>query len=174
MQIAETERLALRTWTESAEDVAAARRIWGDPEVMGQVVGTLLRTEAELRASLERGIECQRTRGFQLWAVERLDTREVVGACGFTLFDRGPALEMSCQLARAHWGFGYATEASRAAIAYAFDHLGVPKIVAGTLGEHPASRRILEKLGFTYCGTIVWPDNAKEDPYYELLLGSPD
>lgn len=168
MQIAQTERLLLRTWTQEHADVAAAMRIWADPEVMAQVVGDTLADEQAVRAALARAETRQQRDGVQLWAMQQRGTGEVVGACGLVVFGPGPVYELSCQLARAHWGRGYATEASRAAIAYAFDHLRAVKIVAGTLGEHPASARILAKLGFTHCGSIVWPDNNKEDPYYEL------
>jgi len=169
MRIATTERLLLRTWTEDADDLAAASLLWGDPDVMSQVVGGVLPGEEAIRAALGRATARQARDGVQLWAVEELASRRVVGACGFMLFGPGPVHELSCQLARPSWGCGYATEASLAAIAYAFGQLGAVKIVAGTLGEHPASARILDKLGFTCCGTIVWPDNGKEDPYYELL-----
>lgn len=169
MKIGETERLILRTWTLQEADVAAAMQIWADPEVMTQVVGGALADEQAVRAALGRAEEGQQRDGVQLWAVQLRSSGQVVGACGFTVFGPGPVYEMSFQLARTHWGMGYATEAARAAIAYGFGQLGAAKIVAGTLGEHPASARVLAKLGFSYLGTIVWPDNEKEDPYYELL-----
>jgi RimJ/RimL family protein N-acetyltransferase len=171
MQIAVTERLLLRTWTLSDADVAASSRLWTDPEIMSQIVGGVLPDEPAARASLERAIARQKSDGIQLWAVEELSSHEVVGACGFSPFGPGPVYELTFMLARPSWGRGYATEAGAAAIEYAFEHLGAAKLVAGTLGEHPASARVLVKLGFTYCGTIVWPDNNKEDPYYELLPG---
>jgi [ribosomal protein S5]-alanine N-acetyltransferase len=45
-------------------------------------------------------------------------------------------------------GRGYATEACRAVLAYAFEHLGAVRIVTGTAQANRASCRLLEKLGF--------------------------
>jgi ribosomal-protein-alanine N-acetyltransferase len=51
-----------------------------------------------------------------------------------------------------HWGNGYATEAARATIAFGFDELQLERIVAVTLPDNRASRRVLEKCGLTFAG----------------------
>lgn len=50
-------------------------------------------------------------------------------------------------IGREHWGRGLATEAARAAIAWAFEIFGVAKIWASTDARNVASRRVMEKLG---------------------------
>jgi len=47
---------------------------------------------------------------------------------------------------------GFATEAARAAIGYAFDELGLHKVTVGCIVENTASRRVIEKLGFRFLG----------------------
>ena len=55
----------------------------------------------------------------------------------------------------AHWGRGYATEAARAVIAYAFDELGYETLEAGARVTNPASRRVLEKCGYEWTGVVL-------------------
>jgi len=47
------------------------------------------------------------------------------------------------------WGNGYATAASRLLLEHAFDALGLHRIEASAFSSNDASRRVLEKLGFT-------------------------
>jgi hypothetical protein len=46
-----------------------------------------------------------------------------------------------------HWGKGYATEASRAAVAFGFATVGLPEIVAMRAFGKTRSRRVMERLG---------------------------
>jgi len=173
-EIARTERLKLRAWTLEDEDVKAGLRLWGDSEVMAKIVGAPLKGEAEVRAALSSAERTLREHGVQIWAVEELSSGAVVGACGFRFFAEGPILELSFQFVPPVWGRGYACEAGQAAVADAFGRLGATKLIAGTLGEHPAAQRVIQKLGFKDCGTMVWPDNDQEDPYFELLAPPQD
>jgi RimJ/RimL family protein N-acetyltransferase len=54
------------------------------------------------------------------------------------------------------WGNGYATEAARAVIDYAFSDLGYDALVAGARVSNPASRRVLEKCGFQWTGVGLY------------------
>ena len=68
------------------------------------------------------------------------------------------------------WGRGYATELGSALIAYAFDELEVPRVVAQVEPANQASRRVLDKLGMTEQGKRT----AYGRPHllYEVLRGS--
>jgi RimJ/RimL family protein N-acetyltransferase len=54
---------------------------------------------------------------------------------------------------------GYATEAASASINAAFEHLGVPSIVATVYPDNNASVRVLTKLGMTLETEVFghWP-----------------
>jgi RimJ/RimL family protein N-acetyltransferase len=52
------------------------------------------------------------------------------------------------------WGKGYALEAWRLVIDYAFKRLGLRKIIAGVLSDNVASIAVLEKLGFETEGRL--------------------
>lgn len=55
--------------------------------------------------------------------------------------------------ARAQRGKGYATEATNAAIRYAFDALDAKAVSINYYDGNDASRRVIEKLGFTFVRT---------------------
>jgi RimJ/RimL family protein N-acetyltransferase len=50
---------------------------------------------------------------------------------------------------RAPWGLWFATEAAGGLTAFAFDELRLDPLQASVLRENPASKRVLEHLGFT-------------------------
>src|SRR3569832_2176369 len=51
-----------------------------------------------------------------------------------------------------HWGQGFATEAVRAVIDYAFEEFDIENLFAGARVANPASRNVLEKCGFQWSG----------------------
>ncbi|HEX2655233.1 MAG TPA: GNAT family N-acetyltransferase [Xanthobacteraceae bacterium] len=73
----------------------------------------------------------------------------VIGACGLMTSDADNA-ELGYWLGHAYWGRGFATEAARAVIDYAFGELGFDTLHAGARVTNPASRRVLEKCGFQW------------------------
>jgi ribosomal-protein-alanine N-acetyltransferase len=56
--------------------------------------------------------------------------------------------ELGYWIGRPYWGRGYATEAGRAVLAFAFRHLALERIVVSAMLDNPASHRVIEKLGF--------------------------
>jgi len=57
-------------------------------------------------------------------------------------------VELSYALGRRHWGGGYATEAGRALVAYAFETLRLPRIAFGVDGANARSVGVMRRLGF--------------------------
>jgi RimJ/RimL family protein N-acetyltransferase len=78
----------------------------------------------------------------------------LIGACGVDPREGGP--EIGYWLGTAYWGQGYATEAVRAVIDYAFDDLEHEALQAGARVTNPASRRVLEKCGFQWTGVGLY------------------
>ena len=75
-----------------------------------------------------------------------------VGACGIVRYEDSDAYEIGYWLGVAHWGQGYATEAVRAVIDYAFTDLDHDVLQAGARVTNPASRHVIEKCGFQWTG----------------------
>jgi ribosomal-protein-alanine N-acetyltransferase len=58
-----------------------------------------------------------------------------------------PCVEIGWRLAAEHWGRGYATEAARAALDFAFGPLNLSEVVSFTVPAHARSRAVMERLG---------------------------
>jgi RimJ/RimL family protein N-acetyltransferase len=79
----------------------------------------------------------------------------IIGVCGVEPREtRRP--ELGYWLGTHYWGQGYATEAARAVIDYAFSELGWEELQSGARISNPASRRVLEKCGFQWCGVGLY------------------
>jgi RimJ/RimL family protein N-acetyltransferase len=74
----------------------------------------------------------------------------LIGVCSVDLREDGP--EMGYWLGVPYWGRGFATEAARALIDYAFGDLEHETLISGARVSNPASRRVLEKCGFQWTG----------------------
>jgi RimJ/RimL family protein N-acetyltransferase len=73
-----------------------------------------------------------------------------IGVCGVDPREDGP--EIGYWLGVVYWGRGFATEAARALIDYAFGDLEHEMLISGARVNNPASRRVLEKCGFQWTG----------------------
>ncbi len=64
------------------------------------------------------------------------------------------------------WGRGLATEAAWACVRYAFEKVGMERVIAGADEPNTASLRVIEKLGMKYVGNIN--PSAPQEPYFAL------
>jgi [ribosomal protein S5]-alanine N-acetyltransferase len=71
---------------------------------------------------------------------------------GLQHLEDGPEIEVGYRFLKEHWGHGYATESAQASIDFAFDEVGLDRIVAVALETNIASRRVLEKCGLREIG----------------------
>ena len=78
---------------------------------------------------------------------------QLVGACGLGRRPSG-SVEMGYWIGKPFWGHGYATEACVALIDIA-RMLGLPTVEGSYFIDNPASRRVLEKMGFEPLGIIA-------------------
>lgn len=62
--------------------------------------------------------------------------------------------EIGYMIAHDEWGNGYATDAVREICGYAFEERRLDKVYATVYATNPASRRVLEKAGFTEEGVL--------------------
>ncbi len=74
----------------------------------------------------------------------------LIGGC--EVDPRNDDVELGCWLGVPYWGRGFATEAVRAVIDYAFGDLQHETLQAGARVNNAASRRVLEKCAFQWTG----------------------
>jgi [ribosomal protein S5]-alanine N-acetyltransferase len=88
-------------------------------------------------------------------AIDRVSDRAFIGWCSLTRWNPDyRSASMGYCLDDAAWGHGYATEAARALLQWAFDTLDLNRVQAETDTRNTASARVLEKLGFVREGTL--------------------
>jgi RimJ/RimL family protein N-acetyltransferase len=80
------------------------------------------------------------------------ETGEVIGMIDPRV--EGPKVGIGYVAARAHWGKGYVTEATRAIIDWVFQQPSMYRVYATTDIENVASRRVLEKVGMQCEGVL--------------------
>jgi ribosomal-protein-alanine N-acetyltransferase len=115
------------------------------------------RTEADVRAFVQAFIDAksEQPRVKYSFAVTLKTNGQLIGNCNLRknqLEDR--VAEIGYEIAPAHWGKGYATEAARAIVAFGFDELKLHRIAAWCITENTASVRVLEKLGMRLEGRL--------------------
>jgi RimJ/RimL family protein N-acetyltransferase len=143
-----TERLLLRQWRDEDLDVWAAMN--ADPEVREFFPDLLTRERAAASLEYFRGRLAER--GWGWWAVEVAATGEFIGMAGLDPVDEGlpfHGVEAGWRLVRTAWGKGYATEAARAVLAYGFETLRLPEIVAIAAAGNVRSHAVMRRLGMT-------------------------
>jgi RimJ/RimL family protein N-acetyltransferase len=93
-------------------------------------------------------------RGFGMWGVEDLANGKLVGRVGFHEPDGWPDFELGWTIGREFWGKGYATEAARAALDYAFKEMGRDHVISLIDPENVRSIAVAEKLGESVEGNV--------------------
>ncbi|MGL4235333.1 GNAT family N-acetyltransferase [Tabrizicola sp.] len=109
-------------------------------------------------------IACWQLFGHGGMTVLRRDTGEAVGLVGLNAGPLYPETELGWQLSEGHEGQGYATEAARALLDWAFANLPVQSIVSYTGPDNLASQAVAKRLGAVIDpaapvqdeGDIVW------------------
>jgi RimJ/RimL family protein N-acetyltransferase len=146
-----TERLTLREWRESDFDAYAAFR--ADDEVCKHI-GVLPRGEAWRAMAYCAGHWS--LLGFGFWSLELTASGEPVGYCGPYFPKEWPEAEIGWGIYRPHQGHGYATEAARAALAYAYDTLGWTTAISLVANENISSIAVAKRLGATAEGPFSY------------------
>lgn len=114
-------------------------------------------TEADVLQGLAAKVDHWRRHGFGMWLARDRETGQMVGRGGlqYTYTAGLNDVEAGWAIVPERWGQGLATELAQACVEAAFEHLGLPEIVAFTLPTNLASRRVMEKAGFEYERDIV-------------------
>jgi RimJ/RimL family protein N-acetyltransferase len=153
MVTVETERLLLRPFRDDDLDEYAA--IVGDAEVMRFVGDGHAVDRNEAWQGMAQALGHWQLRGYGLWALEERSTGALVGRSGLYNPEGWPGLEVGWVLAQSCWGRGYATEAGRASLEWAWSELHADHVISVIHPDNSASIRVAERLGETFERTIT-------------------
>jgi RimJ/RimL family protein N-acetyltransferase len=148
--IAETERLILRNWRESDRPEYLAT--CNTEAVTAHLNGPA--SAEDIDAAFARIAKSQDEHGFSFWAIERKTEGALLGYCGLRICDDldRPVhgnVEIGWRLREDAWGQGYAHEAARAALDWAWANLDIERVVSFTVAANEPSWRLMERLGMT-------------------------
>ncbi len=148
--ILQTEHLTLRRLTpDDLEDLYA---LYSDPEVRRYFPeGTLSRAQTlEELNYLIQGYPGHPELG--LWAVVHSESGRFIGRCGLIpwVIDGQAEVEIAYSLAKDWWGQGLGTEAARGIRDYAFETLGLTRLICVIDHDNRASIRVAEKTGMHF------------------------
>ncbi|MBB6171573.1 RimJ/RimL family protein N-acetyltransferase [Nocardiopsis mwathae] len=159
-----TERLIIRDWDLS--DADAALSIYGAEEVARWLTPQMhtVSDVSAMRSVLHAWTEAQPdlVPPAGRWAIVRAEDGELIG--GLSLRQLPPYeedFELSWQLRPDVWGNGYATEASRALIRWAFDQ-GIEELFAVARPDNERAIATARRIGMEWVG--------ETDKYYDRRL----
>lgn len=173
-----TDRLLLRPW--KATDLEPFHRLNRDPHALRFYPATLDRAQSD--AIAQRSQSLIEEHGWGPWAVELNETGAFIGMVGLNrptadLYFQ-PCVELVWRLLPEYWGKGFATEAARACLAFAFKELELEQIVAYTAQLNLPSQTVMQRLGMTeQPGTFDHPGvpaGHKLVPHVLYTLGRKD
>jgi [ribosomal protein S5]-alanine N-acetyltransferase len=143
----ETDRLSL-----SVPQLADAPRLF---DFLGDMTAMRLTSRLETMRDCRRyiaGHACQRRRiGYGPSTVRAKADGQIIGFGGLydDPFDPGWGIEVGYAFSSQTWNNGFATELTRFCLAFARHEIGVHLVRAFAHPENVASRRVLEKAGFS-------------------------
>jgi RimJ/RimL family protein N-acetyltransferase len=157
-----TERLVLERQT--LDDFEDSFAMWSNPTVT-RFIGGRPSTREEAWARLLRNVGHWQLLHFGYWAVRERASGAFVGEVGFADFRREmePRLmvpEAGWVLAPTAFGKGYATEAVRAALAWADERFAETACIIDV--DHRASIHVAEKCGYANAGRASYKGEVVE------------
>jgi RimJ/RimL family protein N-acetyltransferase len=164
--IFKSERLGFRNWTN--DDLEEFAKLNSDKAVMEHFPEIL--SKKEVGKFIDRLKKHYAHNGFTYYATEILETKELIGMIGLAFQEYKtnftPAIDIGWRLKRKAWGKGYATEGANRCLKYAFDELGINKIIAVCTIKNKKSENVMKKIGMTKIGEFNHPE-MKKHPAYE-------
>ena len=159
-----SQHLTLRPF--QVTDVDLAIEMFTDPAVM--TFWGSVKSAAQVRADMDDWTKRGGNGAIGVWCIANSVTQEKLGSVfllpmpiveedtdwGQVIEDAMPYgdVEIGFILKQAAWGKGYATEACRRLLRFAFEETPLEEVVATLYDEHEVSKRVLEKSGLTYRG----------------------
>ena len=153
-QIIETERLILRRFEYTDDD--AMLRYWiADEKIQSLYSEPVYTTKEAVKELLDKYIGSYEREDYYRWAIIEKDSMECIGQIAYFLVDnKNHFAEIEYCIGSDFQRQGLATEATKAVIAYGFEKMNLHKVQICTKTINAPSKRVIEKCGLTYEGTL--------------------
>ncbi len=168
-----SDRLGFRDW--ATADIPLMAAINADPVAMQYFPRT--QTMEDTIAFVSRMQTQLKEKGYCYYAVDALVDNTFIGFIGISwqsfTSPCTPAIDVGWRLSPLHWGKGYATEGALRCLAYGFEQLQIPRLIAIAPAVNVPSIRVMQKAGMHFCGHFDHPmlqgDERLEDcVWYEM------
>jgi len=145
-----TERLFLTPY--HLDDLDAIYQMNSNPDVMHYLGGA--QNFEQVKAYIIHEQERWHRLGFGWWSIFIKDTDQLIGAACLQHLDKDESapIEIGWRLLPQFHGAGYATEAGKAAMDFAFNKVGLNRVIAVAEQENTASTKVMERICMTYIG----------------------
>lgn len=149
MRRLKSERLILRQWLDS--DRLSLAKMNADPEVMRFFETRLSKAQSDVQ--FDRLQKFIASRGWGFWAVENKLNKQFLGFVGLNEpsveLPFSPCVEIGWRLVKECWGQGYATEAAKTALEFAFETLDLQEVVSFTASSNLPSIKVMQSIGMS-------------------------
>jgi len=168
MKTLETDRLILRAW--STDDVDAFYEYAKHPEV-GLNGGWPPHTSKDISLEVIQYFIKEN----DIWAIVLKENNKVIGSVGLHSDSKRPGIktkELGFVVSADYWGQGIATEASKRAIAHAFDDMELDLVSTYHKSFNARAKRVVEKCGFTREGMLRQASKRYDDLIFDAVCYS--
>lgn len=158
-----TDRLHLRPC--QTDDLDSLHELWSETHVRQFLFDDRPIHREEARSLIDASTINFTHHGYGLWLYFEHRSDQIIGFAGLLHALQGPP-SLIFGTRPQLWGRGYATEAASAVLRYAFDKLGIQRVVADVDQPNEASIRLLERLGMSQTRRAII--NGRPLLYYEI------
>jgi RimJ/RimL family protein N-acetyltransferase len=166
----ETPRLVLRVPT--LDDAEPLMDILWDPEVVARKQVTLHEPPAGIelaRRNTGEMIRQWQLRGYGQWCVVEKAGGQVIGCVGFYHPQAAwPGVDLGWAVHRSRWNQGFGTEAAAAALAWAWQHTQIERVISLVAPDDHRSIRIATKIGERFERADVDPVHGEPVHVYAI------
>lgn len=174
-QTIETDRLILRRFM--YEDNVAMLRYWvADEKIQSLYSEPVYTTKEAVKELLDQYVSSYERSDYYRWAIILKDNDECIGQIAYFLVDnKNNFAEIEYCIGSDFQNKGLATEATKAVIAYGFERINLHKVQICHKSINIPSKRVIEKSGGTYEGTLrdyFYMDGKYVDRLFYSILRS--
>mgnify|MGYP002556595868 CR=1 FL=1 len=138
------------------ENISYMLKNWiADEKIQSLYSEPVYSTKEAVKELLDKVIGSYEKNDYYRWAIIEKKSGECIGQIAYFLVDgNNHFAEIEYCIGSDYQCRGFATEATKAMIAYGFEKIHLHKIQICTKTINEPSKRVIEKCGFTYEGTL--------------------